>query len=101
VRSLPILGAVIYVFWMLAAPTGALSALLILMSVAGQRLSAATPGWLTLLAAFGVIGLLAWAHQLTTKRRRPGVACAIVMLSWVLFAFTMLANGLAHQQTWQ
>jgi hypothetical protein len=24
-----------------------------------------------------------------------------VMLSWVLFAVTMFANGLAHQQTWQ
>jgi hypothetical protein len=28
----------VYVFWMLAAPTGALSVLLILMSVAGLRL---------------------------------------------------------------
>jgi len=92
---------VIYVFWLLAAPTGALSALLILMSVAGQRLSAATPVWLALLAALGVMALLAWAHQLATKRGRPGVACAIVMLSWVLFAVTMFANGLAHQQTWQ
>jgi len=92
---------VIYVFWMLAAPTGALSALLILMSVAGQRLSAATPVWLALLAALGVMGLLAWAHQLATKRGRPPVACAIVVLSWVSFAVTMLANGLAHQQTWQ
>ena len=91
----------IYVFWMLAAPTGALSALLILMSVTGQRLSAATPVWLSLLAALGVLGLLAWARQLATKRGRPGVACAIVVLSWVLFAFTMTANGLAHQQTWQ
>ena len=91
----------IYVFWMLAAPSGALSALLILMSVAGQRLSAATPVWLALLAALGVMGLLAWAYQLATKRGRPRVACAIVVLSWVLFAVTMLANGLAHQQTWQ
>jgi small neutral amino acid transporter SnatA (MarC family) len=92
---------VIYIFWMLAAPTGALSALLILMSVSGQRLSAATPVWLALLAAVGVIGVLAWAHQLATKRGRPGVACAMVVLSWVLFAASMVANGLAHQQTWQ
>ena len=91
----------IYVFWLLAAPTGVLSALLILMSVAGQRLSAATPVWLALLAALGVVGLLAWAHQLATKRLRPGVACAVVVLSWVLFAVTMVANGLAHQETWQ
>ena len=91
----------IYVFWLLAAPTGVLSALLILMSVAGQRLSAATPVWLALLAALGVIGVLAWAHQLATKRLRPSVACAVVVLSWVLFAVTMVANGLAHQQTWE
>ena len=95
------MSGVIYVFWILALPTGALSVLLILMSIAGQPLSAATPIWLTLLAAFGVIGLLVWAQQLATKRGRRGVACAIVVVSWVLFAFTMLANGLAHQQTWQ
>jgi hypothetical protein len=92
---------VIYAFWMLAAPTAFLSALLILMSVAGQPLSAATPVWLALLAAIGVIGLLAWARQLATTRRRPGAACAIVVLSWVLFAVTMIANGLSQQQTWQ
>ena len=63
----------IYVFWMLAAPTAGLSALLILVSVAGQPLSAATPIWLALLAALGVIGLLAWGHQLATKRGRPSV----------------------------
>ena len=91
----------IYVFWMLAAPTGALSVLLLLMSLGGQRLSAATPVWLALLAAIGVIGLLAWARQLATKRRRPVAACAIVVLSWVLFAVTMIANGLSQQQTWQ
>ena len=95
------MSAVIYVFWILAAPTAGLSALLILMSLAGQPLSAATPVWLALLAALGVIGLLAWAHQLATKRGRPSIACAIVVLSWVLFAVTMVANGLAHQQTWQ
>jgi small neutral amino acid transporter SnatA (MarC family) len=92
---------VIYIFWILAAPTAAVSALLILMSVAGQRLSAATPVWLTLAAALGVMGLLAWAHQLATKRGRSGVACAIVVLSWIGFACTMFANGLSQQQTWQ
>ena len=91
----------IYIFWMLAAPTAALSALLIFMSLAGQRLSAATPVWLAVLAAVGVMGLLAWARQLATKRGRPGLACAIVVLSWVLFAVTMIANGLAQQETWQ
>ena len=95
------MSAVIYVFWTLAAPTGALSALLILMSLGGQPLSAATPVWLALLSALGVIGVLVWAHQLATKRARPGIACAMVVLSWVLFAVTMVANGLANQQTWQ
>ena len=90
----------VYIFWILAAPTGALSALLILMSLTGQRLSAATPVWLAVLAALGVMGLLGWAHQLA-KRGRAGVACAIVVLSWVIFAVTMIANGLAHQDTWQ
>ena len=91
----------IYVFWMLAAPTGALSALLILMSLAGRRLSAATPVWLTLLAALGAIGLLVWAYHLATAGRRPGAACGVVLLSWMLFAVTMFANGLSHQQNWQ
>ena len=91
----------IYVFWILAAPTGALSALLLLMSVTGERLSSVTPIWLTSLAALGVVGLLAFAHQLATKRGRPGFACAVVVTSWLLFAVTMIANGLAHQHTWQ
>ena len=91
----------IYVFWMLTAPTGAISAFLILMSLAGSRLSAATPVWLTLLAALGVIGMLVWAYRLATAGRRPGAACGVVVLSWVLFAVTMFANGLANQQNWQ
>ena len=91
----------IYVFWMLTAPTGAISALLVFMSLTGSRLSAATPVWLTLLAALGVMGLLAWAYRLATAGRRPGAACGVVLLSWVLFALTMFANGLANQQNWQ
>ena len=91
----------IYVFWLLAAPTGALSALLVFMSLIGSRLSTATPIWLTLLTTLGVIGLLAWAYRLATAGRRPGAACGVVLLSWVFFAVTMFANGLAHQQNWQ
>lgn len=89
------------VFWILAAPTGVLSALLMVMSLAGRRLSAVTPVWLTLLAALGVVGLLVWAYHLATAGGRPGAACGVVVLSWVLFAVVMSANGLAHQQTWQ
>ena len=91
----------IYVFWMLTAPTGAISAFLVLMSLTGSRLSAATPVWLTLLAALGIMALLALAYRLATAGRRPGAACGVVLLSWVLFAVTMFANGLANQQTWQ
>ncbi|MBI3367230.1 MAG: hypothetical protein HY021_01885 [Burkholderiales bacterium] len=71
------------------------------MSLAGQRLSAATPIWLTLLAALGVLALLAWARHFATAGGRAGIACAMVLLSWVLFASVMVANGLAHQRTWQ
>jgi hypothetical protein len=92
---------VLAVFWILVAPTGALSVLLMVMSLAGGRLSAVTPVWLTLLAVLGVVGLLVWAHHVATAGGRPGAACGVVVLSWVLFAVVMFANGLAHQQTWQ
>ncbi|WP_299469483.1 hypothetical protein [uncultured Gimesia sp.] len=91
----------IYVFWALAVPTGACSALLILMSLAGQSLSSATPVWLTLLASLGVFALLVWAFRVARKSGRPGAACGMVFLSWVLFAVIMIANGLAHQNGWQ
>lgn len=91
----------IYLFWILTAPTGALAALLVFMSIAGKRLSAATPIWLTLLASAGLIALLVWAYHVATTSGRPGIACLMVVLSWLLFAVIMIVNGLAHQTVWQ
>lgn len=90
----------IYLFWTLAAPTGALAAILLLMTVAGKPLSAATPAWLSLLGSVGVFALLAWAWRVATAGQRPGVACGIVVLSWVLFALAMFVNGIARQKLW-
>jgi hypothetical protein len=90
----------IYVSWTLAAPTGALAALLLLMTVAGKPLSAATPAWRALLAAIGVFALPAWAWRVATAGERPGMACGIVVLSWVLFALAMFVNGIARQKLW-
>jgi len=58
-------------------------------------------GGVVALSALGVIGRLAWAYHLATAGRRPGAACGVALLSWVLFAVTMFANGLANQQNWQ
>lgn len=87
-------------FWILAAPTGALALILLLMTLGGRRLSAATPLWLALLAAVGVLALLVWAHRVAALQQRPGWACAIVAGSWVLFAVVMTVNGLLRQTTW-
>lgn len=89
-----------YLFWILTVPTGALALLLLLMTIAGKPLSAATPAWLALLASAGVFALLVWAWRVATTGGRPGVACWIVVLSWVIFALTMFVNGIARQKLW-
>jgi hypothetical protein len=91
----------IYLFWVLAAPTGVLAAILLFMSLAGSRLSAATPIWLSLLAAAGVMGVLVWAYRIASSGGRPLLACGLVLLSWFVFMLVMFANGIAQQKTWQ
>lgn len=91
----------IYLFWILAAPTGALATLLIFMSLLGNRLSAATPLWLSLSMAAGVIAMLFWAYRIASSGGRPALACGVVLLSWLVFALVMIGYGIAHQQTWQ
>ena len=88
-------------FWLLATPTGALALFVILMTIAGKKLSAATPLWLALVAGAGVLALLIWAYRLLVLHGRPGLACVITVASWLLFAGVMLVNGLLHQKTWQ
>lgn len=90
----------IYLFWILAAPTGALASILILMSLSGNRLSPATPIWLSLVMSAGVFAMLLWAFRMTSNGR-PALACGIVLLSWLVFILIMFANGIAHQKTWQ
>lgn len=87
-------------YWVLAVPTGALSLVLLLMTVAGRKLSAATPLWLTLVCATVVLAFLVWAHRVLVVHHRPAWACAIVIASWVAFALTMTVNGLLRQTTW-
>lgn len=91
----------IYLFWVLAAPTGVLAAILLFMSLAGNRLSAATPIWLSLLAAAGVLAMLVWAYRVASSGGRPLLACGLVVLTWFAFMLVMFANGIAQQKTWQ
>lgn len=90
----------IYLFWLLALPTGLLAALVVFLTISGQRLSSATPDWLALLAAGAVLGLLVSGYRLGTAGGRPFAAALLVVLSWLLFAGTMFVNGLMNQQLW-
>lgn len=90
----------IYVYWVLAVPTGLLASLVILLTLGGRQLSSATPAWLGLLAAAVVLGVLVWGYRLGTAGGKPGLATLLVVLSWVLFAGTMFVNGLMHQKIW-
>lgn len=90
----------IYLYWILAIPTGLIAGLVVLLTLSGQRLSSATPDWLALLAAGVVLALLGWGHHVGTAGGRPGLAALLVVLSWVLFAGSMLINGLLHQKIW-
>lgn len=91
----------IYLFWVLAAPTSVLASILLFMSLAGRRLSAATPIWLSLLAAAGVMAMLVWAFRIASSDGRPLLACGVVLLSWFAFMLVMFANGISQQKTWQ
>ena len=90
----------IYLYWILAVPTGVLASLLILLTLAGQRLTPSTPGWLSVSLASAVLGLLFWGHQMGTNGR-PLAAALLVVGSWILFFVVMVAYGLSRQQTWQ
>lgn len=48
----------IYVYWVLAVPTGLLASVVVLLTISGQRLSSATPDWLALVASAAVFALL-------------------------------------------
>jgi hypothetical protein len=86
-------------FWLLAVPTGALAALVVLLNLAGRPLSAATPIWLSVLAALAVLALLAGARRLAVAGR-PGLAGLLVVGSWLLFAVVLIVNGFARQRIW-
>ena len=90
----------IYVYWILAIPTGILAGIVILMTLSGRSLSSSTPDWLALLTATVVFGLLGWGYSLATSEGRAGWAALLVVLSWIVFFGTMLVNGLLHQKTW-
>jgi hypothetical protein len=89
-----------YLYWVLAVPTGVVACLVVLLTLAGQRLSAATPAWLSLVVAAVVLGLLGWGYRLLKTGDRPGLAVLVVVLSWVVFVGSMVVNGLLHQKIW-
>lgn len=86
-------------FRLLAVPTVAIAMLVLLLPFAGRPLSAATPIWLSALAALAVLAMVAWARRLAAAGR-PGRASLFVVGSWFLFAIVMIGNGLARQQSW-
>ncbi len=90
----------IYLYWVLAVPTGLLASVVVFLTITGQPLSSATPAWLALVAAGAVCALLGWGYNLGTSAGRPGLATLLVIFSWVLFAGTMIVNGLVHQKIW-
>jgi len=92
--------SLIYVYWLLAVPTGLLASVVILLTISGQRLSSVTPDWLALAASGAVLALLSWGYNLGTSGGRPFVAALLVVLSWILFAGAMLINGLMNQKIW-
>ena len=89
----------VHLFRLLAVPTGAVAALVLALSLLGRPLSAATPLWLSILASAAVLALLVWARHLA-KAGGPGLACLLVVGSWLAFALVLAANGLARQQVW-
>lgn len=91
--------AVKILFWLLAVPTVAIAILVLLLPLAGRPLSAATPIWLSALAALAVLAMVAWARRLAAAGR-PGRAGLLVVGSWFLFAIVMIGNGLARLQSW-
>lgn len=92
--------ALTVLFWILAVPTGAFALLVALMTLAGKKLSAATPLWLSLVAAVAVLALLAWAYRVSAVQQRPGWACVITVASWIVFAVTMTVNGILRTTNW-
>ncbi len=90
----------IYLYWVLSVPTGLLASAVVFLTISGQRLSSATPDWLALVASGAVFALLGWSYKLGTSGGRPGLATLLVVFSWVLFAGTMIINGLMHQKIW-
>ncbi len=89
-----------YLYWVLAVPTGVIACLVVLLTLGGQRLSAATPAWLSLVVGTVVLGLLGWGYRLVKTGGRPGLAVLVVVLSWVVFVGSMVVNGLLHQKIW-
>lgn len=90
----------IYLYWFLAVPTGALALLVMGLTLTGQRLSSSTPGWLSFIVSAVVLVLVGWGYTLATKRRRPGVAILLTVLSWVFFVTTMAVYGLMTIKIW-
>ena len=62
------------------------------------------PGYIQVIAVIAIIiavlALLAWSYHLATSAGRTGLAILLVIVSWVVFAGTMLIYGLMHQKLW-
>jgi hypothetical protein len=88
-----------YLFWTLAVPTGFIASLVLLLNVAGRKLSAATPLWLSVAMSLLVLALLVWAFRLA-RGGHAGAACLVVLGSCLVFAAAMFVNGISRQQLW-
>jgi hypothetical protein len=92
-------------FTTLALPTGGIATVYLLMTLvgagAGARPRPRAESVTAALASLLVIGLLGWGANLAWRRDAPGLACALVPLSWALFAGAMLAQGLINNRSWQ
>jgi hypothetical protein len=91
-----------YVFLMLAVPT-ALGALLVLLktltgTAAGPR--SLSGDVVAVVASLAVLALLGGALHLALNADAPGVATALVPLSWLLFAVCMGVHGLLATKAW-
>lgn len=87
------------VYWLLAVPTALLACLVIFKSL-GDQGGGSPPAELAMAAAAAVLGLVGWGWRLAMTGGRPGMAVLLVVMSWVVFAGTMVGYALMTQKVW-
>jgi lysylphosphatidylglycerol synthetase-like protein (DUF2156 family) len=92
-----------WAFTVLALPTGSIATIYLLLTLvgAGPRPKPVSESFIVALASLAVLGLLALGTHLAWRRQAAGLACAVVLLSWLVFAGTLLIHGLMNNRSWQ